>query len=198
MGGIGTALAWEQWRYTGHPRASERRKSQTVERFIRSDGMVPRKGNFMPTTTFADFSAASRKTTLSAKLVKILHLASRGAEPDGEAKATARRGAELLNEIIQGSLLIERKPLEAGVVADLDGYSHALRSLPRQAPRSGEPSTVFKLYHVQLDQLAQGTLGSAELLTEMSLFFRSLSDHFFRDMRGVPADRPGAALSVAY
>ena len=152
----------------------------------------------MPSLSFADFSSASRKTVLAAKASKTLHLASRGTQVDQAAREVLARARRLLSEIRQGSLLIEKRPLEKGLRADLEAFGHALRSLP---PEHWEatPSEVFQGYLDILGQVSRQERVDEQALTELAAFFGSLSDRFFRDMQGVPGhpELPTAQLAFS-
>lgn len=152
----------------------------------------------MPSLSFADFSSASRKTVLAAKASKILHLASRGTMVDEAARGVLARAEKLLSEIRQGSLLIEKRPLEQGLRADLEAFGHALRSLPREHWES-RPSEVFQGYLEILGQVSRRDQVDEKDLAELASFFRSLSDRFFRDMQGVPGrpEVPTAQLALS-
>ena len=145
--------------------------------------------------SFAEVSAASRNAMLSAKVYKALRRAKRGDSLDEREQGALSRGADLLSEVVQGSLLIDRKPLEEqGFYADLKAYRHALSALVQQrrvansgrVDASNDATRVFKAYREDLSSLSAGGRVAEERLDGLAEFFRILSELFFRDVQTPP------------
>lgn len=145
----------------------------------------------MPNLSFAEVSAASRNAMLSAKVSKAIRHARKGVHLDPHEKAILVRGANLLSEVVQGSLLVERKPLEQGCHADLKAYRHALSALAqlqREMEKDGtqkmkDVTRVFKGYREDISGLSEGAKVSEKHLGKLEEFFKLLSEFFFRDIQ---------------
>lgn len=149
----------------------------------------------MPNLSLAEVSTASRNAMLSAKVYKTIRRAKRGDPLDAREHGILSRGANLLSEVVQGSLLIDRKPLEEqGFYADLKAYRHALSALVQLQQEMEEVRSqpirdvthVFKNYRTSLASLSQGNNVSEKQLESLAEFFRLLSEFFFRDVQAPP------------
>jgi hypothetical protein len=149
----------------------------------------------MPNLSLAEVGTASRNAMLSAKVYKTIRRVRRGDPLDEREQGILSRGADFLSEVVQGSLLIDRKPLEEkGFYADLKAYRHALSALvqlQREVAKEGSPVSkdvtgAFKAYRTALSNLSQGKQISEKRLEGLVKFFRILSDLFFRDVQAPP------------
>lgn len=148
----------------------------------------------MPNPSPAEISTASRNAMLSAKVYKTVRRARRGDPLSGQEQGILTRGANLLSEVVQGSLLIDRKPLEKGFCADLKAYRHALSALVQLEQEVKKVRTepiqdvtrTLKGYRDDLANLSQGRKISGDRLTGLAEFFRLLSEFFFRDVQAPP------------
>ncbi|HVG10437.1 MAG TPA: hypothetical protein VNM67_22220 [Thermoanaerobaculia bacterium] len=145
----------------------------------------------MPNLSLAEVSRASRNAMLSAKVYKTIRRARRGEPLDDREQSILSRGANLLSEVVQGSLLIDRKPLEQGLYTDLKAYRHALSALVQLQQRieeeKAEPlkdvTRVLRTYRDDLSSLSQGRKVSDIRLSGLAEFFRVLSEFFSRDVQ---------------
>lgn len=149
----------------------------------------------MPNRSFAEVSTASRNAMLSAKVYKTIRRLRRGDPMDVQEKGMLARGADLLSAVVQGSLLIDRKPLEEqGFYTDLKAYRHALSALAQlrremekdRARANKDVTRVFKGYRDDLTCLSQDKKVPADHLERLAEFFRILSGLFFRDVQAPP------------
>ena len=147
------------------------------------------------TPTFAEVSTASRNAMLSAKVYKTIRHIKRGNPLDQREQGILSRGANLLSEVVQGSLLIDRKPLEErGFYADLKAFRHALSALVQQRKVAtngrekalGDVTLALKEYRDDLSRLSDGGIVVEERLDGLAEFFRILSELFFRDVQAPP------------
>ncbi|HEX9942010.1 MAG TPA: hypothetical protein VGG03_08340 [Thermoanaerobaculia bacterium] len=144
--------------------------------------------------SFAEVGAASRNAMLSAKVYKTIRRVRRGDPLEEREQGILSRGTDLLSEVVQGSLLIDRKPLEEkGFYANLKAYRHALSALVQlQRDENGEGqfskdvTRVFKTYRADLASLSRGRKVSERRLDGLAEFFRILSELFFRDVQAPP------------
>lgn len=144
----------------------------------------------MPSFGSAEDSSSARNTLLTGKLFKSLHRpGGAGLSPERE-RNLYQRGANLLSEILQSSLLIARKPLEAGVHADLETYIHAAEVIAgvgsSQASPQAHPDTwpdIFRGYRDLLTNLANGEGVPDQDRENLARFFSALNSSFFRDVR---------------
>lgn len=143
----------------------------------------------MADLSFAEISTASRNAMLSAKVCKTLRQFGRKSSLDPRERGILERGAGLLTDVVQGSLLIERKPLEEqGSRADLKAYSHAVSALEmlKLATVDKDVTDVFKHYRADLLALSSGARIPDERLEKLVSFFGLLNEFFFRDVQKVP------------
>jgi hypothetical protein len=144
----------------------------------------------MADLSFAEISASSRNAMLSIKVCKVLRqLKKNRSDLDRTQKQVLSRGAQLLSEVVQGSLLIERKSLEERASrADLKAYSHAISALEilHQAATDADVTEVFKEYRTHLMELAKGHSLGSDQLDRMAQFFGLLNEFFFRDVQKAP------------
>jgi len=151
----------------------------------------------MPNLSLAEVSRASRNAMLSAKVYKTVRRARRGDPLDAREQSILSRGANLLSEVVQGSLLIDRKPLEQGFYTDLKAYRHALSALVQLQQRieeeKAEPlkdvTRILRAYRDDLSSLSQGRKVSEARLAGLAEFFRVLSAFFSRDVQSPPPVR---------
>ena len=145
--------------------------------------------------SFAEVSTASRNAMLSAKVCKTVRRAKRGAPLDTRDQRILSHGADLLSEVVQGSLLIDRKHLEErGFYANLQAYRHALSALVQlhrekkdEAHQISQDITgVFQTYRTDLASLSQGKKLSETHLERLAEFFQILSGLFFREVQAPP------------
>jgi hypothetical protein len=146
----------------------------------------------MPSPSFAEVSAASRNAMLSAKVSKAVRRARRKAELVPHEREALQRGAQLLSEVVQGSLLIDRKPLESelGSRADLKAYRHAVDALAAISSTQTDVTRVFRNYRADLDKLANGSVVASAHLEQLGNFFRALSAFFFKDTQTASVSVP--------
>jgi hypothetical protein len=142
----------------------------------------------MSISSFAEVSSASSNAMLSAKVSKAVRSIKRGGHLDPRAKGVLSRGAELLSEIVQGSLLVDRKPLEQGFRADLEAYRHALSALGllHNAAMERDVTPVFQAYRDDLLVLSRGGDVAEDHLDQLTSFFGLLGEFFFRDVQKSP------------
>lgn len=143
----------------------------------------------MADLSFAEVSTASRNAMLSAKVRKALHQVRRNNALGERERGMLTRGATLLSDVVQGSLLIERKPLEEhGSRADLKAYSHAISALEmlKLSATDKDVTDVFKTYRSDLITLSEGGVIPNDRLEKLESFFALLNEFFFRDVQKVP------------
>lgn len=154
----------------------------------------------MAKLSFAEVSAASRNALLSAKICKALRQLKRGAALDSQQLAVLTRGADLISGAVQGSLLIERRPLEEhGARADLKAYTLAVSALEalQQVAANRDATDTFKRYRDDLSRLAAGRNLDAQKLEQLLDFFSLLNQFFYKDVQRTPPPvRMEPALSL--
>lgn len=154
----------------------------------------------MPSSPLSDLSATSANAMLTARASKAIGSLIGGREIDNRQQAIIRRAADLLERVVEGSLLIEDKQI-SGLAPSHRGlleYDHALsalRALNLAAQLHGF-TNVFVGYRDQLLSLAGGTVLSAGDLDKLKQFVSALSDLFYADLtRPVSDNRPDVLQS---
>jgi hypothetical protein len=155
---------------------------------------------------FGHGTSAFSNAVLAAEVSRTLHIfLSKGEgkkRRDPETEETAKRGAELLERMVQGSIALGYKTkCPSGLTpstAGLREYGHALSALERietasHHQRSGD---LLMKYREQLLQVARGKESpSPSALKELYSFFRVLYGLFYAEVRKPLTMTPPAAFA---
>ena len=150
----------------------------------------------MAASSLAELSRASANAMLSAKVSKTLGGIEPGRQLEHRQVAILRRGADLLESIVQGSMLIERRDEVQGLVASakgLDDYDRALSALQalNLMPKDAAFADLFLGYRDCVLKLAESKPVALDEVAALKKFFGRLSDYFFSDLaRPLPENQP--------
>jgi len=142
----------------------------------------------LPNLDFSQTTQAARSALLATKVVKVLRARQTGGPLRAEDAATLRRGAELLAQILQGSLLVEQRAAASGVSPSQQGlfaFGHALTALQKlDAGLNDNLSDLFLRLREQLSSIAQGgpVAGAEASAPPLVPFFRTLASLFEADV----------------
>jgi hypothetical protein len=145
-------------------------------------------GEFMELFGLLEKSNAFRYAMLSTKVSQIISHIEKGNCVDEKSCAILARGADLLKQIIEGSILIERKGAMYGFSPSQEGlsvYGHALSALGALELINKEKDfTVFFLdLFNEMNTLSRKGHVDEEKLTILRNFFNTISYLFSEDIQ---------------
>ena len=161
------------------------------------------KEDTMAELGIAERSLASRNAMLSAKVCRAIRSVMKNRDLSQREQAILIRGADLLSNIIEGSLLIGGKQAEEIYSrADLRAFSHAVTALEGLSNVSDDADLTkeFSLYREELESLSKTGDGlGRERLDQLWGFFKGLNQLFYRDIQKSSApDRDQPFLAGAF
>lgn len=140
----------------------------------------------MTEPNMSDLSQSSANAVLTARACKALADVRRGIGLRPPARHVIERAASLLEGILRGSLLVERKEIAgfSGSHESLREYDRALSALQRLNYLTQESGTaeLFNSYRERLRSIAQGDAVPDPELERLEQFFSALSSFFFSDV----------------
>ena len=135
-------------------------------------------------------SQASRNAMLAAKVSRALHQIDEGRPLSPKDQRVLQRGGELLNQILQGALLIGGQAAAYGVSPSASGlraFGKALSAVQQLKEMSEEPdiAATFQLFRNELAAVEGGRPIRDEQRAQLRHFFSVLGSVFQRDLEDV-------------
>jgi hypothetical protein len=142
-------------------------------------------GDVMPTLTLSELGQASRNAVLATKVSRVLQAMAAHRALNEQDRRILERGAELLGEIVQGSLVIRGAGPEHGLapsVLGLEAFSHAMSAVRQIGEADADLTAVFLHLRERLLLLATGVEPVPDEIPKIQRFFRAIASLFQGDL----------------
>lgn len=158
----------------------------------------------MKTIGLLEKSNAFQFAILSTKVAQLLKKIESGATLNDQEYNTLSRGAHLLKQIIEGSILIERKGTMDGFSASQEGlsaYGHALSAIEilKLVSKEKDFTKLFVSLYNEMIVLTRKEHLEKDVLEKLEEFFNVLSKLFSKDIQkdifGKPREQTPALLT---
>jgi len=139
----------------------------------------------MPTLTLSELGQASRNAVLATKVSRVLQAMAAHQPLTEQDRRILERGADLLAEIVQGSLVIRGAGPEHGLapsVVGLEAFSHAMSAARQVGEVDADMTAVFLRLRERLKLLASGVEPVPDEIPKIQAFFRAIASLFQRDL----------------
>lgn len=140
----------------------------------------------MTASTLSELSQSSANAMLTAKASKALGGVAVGTKLEDRQVEILRRAAKLLSNIVEGSILIERREVGGltGSAKGLDGYNRAISALHalKLVRKDAAFTDIFLAYRDCILRVAAAEPVEPKDVTELKTFLGRLSEYFFSDL----------------
>lgn len=140
---------------------------------------------------------------IATRICTILDRIQKGREGHEKDDATLAEGADLMSQIISGSLLVEEKSAHGKLAPSLEGISvlgsalSVLRKLGSKIEEGGL-TDLFMHYNSCLEDISQGKVVSDDDVVQLKDFFEMLSKLIMDDIKSQKLNFPQNQISMRF